>query len=67
MKKPYWDGKIHKQAKFGDISIKGAVKEPQTKLQRQQFARREASSLAAFLPCGSDTGLPCSVPMTDVV
>jgi hypothetical protein len=26
MKNPYWDGKIHKQAKFGDIAIKGTVK-----------------------------------------
>jgi hypothetical protein len=47
MKKPYWDGKIHRQAKFGDISIKGTVKEQQTKLQRRQFARREAEAAIA--------------------
>jgi hypothetical protein len=47
MKNPYWDGKIHKQAKFGDIAIKGTVKEQQTRLPRQQFARREAEAAIA--------------------
>ena len=34
-------------AKFGDISIDGTVKEQQTKLRRQQFARREAEAAIA--------------------
>ncbi len=34
MKNPYWDGKIHKRSRFGDISIKSTVKEQQMKLQR---------------------------------
>ena len=33
--------------KFGDISIKGTAKEQQTKLQRQQFARRRAEAAIA--------------------
>jgi hypothetical protein len=47
MKNPYWDGKIRKQAKFGDISIKGTVKEQQTKLRKQQFDRRDAEAAIA--------------------
>jgi hypothetical protein len=47
MKNPYWDGKVHKRAKFGDLSIKGTVKEHQTKLRRQQFARRVAEAAIA--------------------
>jgi hypothetical protein len=42
-----WDGKVYKRAKFGDISIKGTVKEQQTKLRRQQFARCEAEAAIA--------------------
>jgi hypothetical protein len=44
---PYWVGKVHKRAKFGDIAIKGAVKKQQTKLRRQQFARPEAEAAIA--------------------
>jgi hypothetical protein len=47
MKKPYWDGTIHKQAEFGDIAIKGTVKEQHTRLRRQQFTRREAEAAIA--------------------
>jgi hypothetical protein len=47
MKNPYWDGKINKQAKFGDIPIKGAAKEQPTKLRRRQFAPREAEATIA--------------------
>jgi hypothetical protein len=47
MKKPYWDGKTHRQAKFGDIATKGTVKDHQTRLRRQQFARREADAAIA--------------------
>jgi hypothetical protein len=44
---PQWDGKVYKRAKFGDISIKGTVKEHEMKLRRQQFARRNAEAAIA--------------------
>jgi hypothetical protein len=44
---PQWDGRICKQAKFGDISIKGTAKEHRLKLQRQRFARRDAEAAIA--------------------
>jgi len=47
MKNPYWDGKVYKRAKFGDISIKGTAKEHEMKLQRQRFIRREAEAARA--------------------
>jgi hypothetical protein len=47
MKKPYRDGKTHRQAKFGDIATKGTVKDQQTRLRRQQFARRETDAAIA--------------------
>jgi hypothetical protein len=42
-----WDERICKQAKVGDISIKGTAKEHRMKLQRQRFARREAEAAIA--------------------
>jgi hypothetical protein len=47
MNTPYWEGKNHKPAKFGNIPIEVTVKEQQTKLRRQQFARREAEAAIA--------------------
>jgi hypothetical protein len=47
MKNPYRGGKVHKRARFGDISIKDTVKEQQTRLGRQQFARRKAEAAIA--------------------
>lgn len=44
---PQWDGRVCKQAKFGDISIKGTAKEHRLKLQRQRFARRDAEAAIA--------------------
>jgi hypothetical protein len=44
---PYWDGKVHKRARFGDISIKGTAKGNRMKLQRQRFARRDAEAAIA--------------------
>jgi hypothetical protein len=44
---PQWDGRICKQAKFGDISTKGTAKEHRMKLQRQRFARRDAEAAIA--------------------
>jgi hypothetical protein len=32
MKNPYRGGKVHKRARFGDISVKDTVKERQTRL-----------------------------------
>ena len=39
--------KVYRRAKFGDISIKGTVKEHEMKLRRQQFARRNAEAAIA--------------------
>jgi hypothetical protein len=44
---PQWDGKVYKQAKFGDISIKGTAKEHEIKLRRQRFQRRNAEAARA--------------------
>jgi hypothetical protein len=46
-KSPSWDGKVNKPAKFGDIPIKGSVKEHEMKLQRQRLQRREAEAARA--------------------
>jgi hypothetical protein len=46
-KNPYRDGKVHKRARFGDISIKGTAKEHRMKRQRQRLARREAEAAIA--------------------
>ena len=47
MKNPYRGGKVHKRARFADISTKDTVKEQQTRLGRQQFARRKAEAAIA--------------------
>jgi hypothetical protein len=48
MKSLYWDGKVHKRGKFGDISIKGTAKKHDVKLQRRRFQRREAEAAIAI-------------------
>ena len=39
-----WDGKVHRQVRFGDDgSIKGTAKEAETRMRRQRYAqKREA-------------------------
>jgi hypothetical protein len=37
-----WDGKVYRHAKFGDISIKGTVKEEEPRRQIERMRRRWA-------------------------
>jgi hypothetical protein len=39
--RPTWNGKVYRQAKFGDISIKGIAKEAELKMRRQRVRRRD--------------------------
>ncbi len=53
MKGPYWDGKVHKQAKFGDSgSIKRTAKDAEQKMRRQHYARRREADRRALEDLG---------------
>jgi hypothetical protein len=53
-KYPYWDGKVHKRARVGDISIKGTAK-GHGMSAKEPFQGREAEACLASSYCSGQT------------